>query len=146
MLVKLKRKYKREPITSAFDAYVIMREVFMSLDTVEKNKEHFWVMGLSNGHNLKYIDLVSIGSLKGVAIGIPELFTYAIRFGGIAKLIIVHNHPSGNTTPSGADKKITKQIMAAGKILQIEVIDHLIITIRSYYSFNGVKNANEGNV
>jgi len=141
MLIKLKRKYRKEPMIYAFDVYLIMREILMSLDTVEKNKEYLWVMGLSNNNKIKYIDLVSIGTLSAT-IGEPrEIFTYAIKFGGISKIIIIHSHPSGNLTPSERDKIFTKEIMDAGKILRIEVIDHLIITVRSYYSFNGVNRA-----
>lgn len=141
MLEKLKRKYKKEPITSALDAYLIIREIFMALDAVETNREYFWVMGLTSCNGLRYIDNVSRGSLKGTVAGIPEIFTYAIKFGGIAKIILIHTHPSSNLNPSHADKKFTEQAIKAGEILQIEVIDHLIITARSYYSFNGVSNA-----
>ncbi len=146
MLVKLKRKYKRAPITSALDAYLIMREILMAQDKVEKDREYFWAIGLSNNNMLKYIDTISIGSNRGTVAGIPEIFTYAIRFGGVSKIILIHTHPSGNLSPSTADKKLTEQAIKAGEILQIEVIDHLIITVRSYYSFTGVKNAKEGNV
>jgi DNA repair protein RadC len=141
MLVKLKRKYRKDPIIYALDAYLIMREILMQLDSVEKNKEYLWVMGLSNNNKVKYIDLVSIGTLSAT-IGEPrEIFTYAIKFGGISKIIIIHSHPSGNLKPSDADKKFTKQMIDAGKLLRIEVIDHLIITVRSYYSFNGTRQA-----
>jgi DNA repair protein RadC len=143
MLLKLKPKYTREPIVQALDAYLIMREVLMSLDAVEKNKEYLWVMGLANNNKVKYIDLVSIGTLNGTMGEPREIFTHAIRFGGIARIIIIHSHPSGNLTPSDADKVYTKQIIAAGKILRIEVIDHLIISVKSYYSFLGVSHANK---
>ena len=143
MLLKLKPKYKREPIVQALDAYLIMREVLMSLDAVEKNKEYLWVLGLSTSNHVKYLDLVSIGTLYGT-VGEPrEIFTHAIKFGGIAKIIVVHSHPSGNLTPSNADKEYTKQIIEAGKILRIEVIDHLIITVKSYYSFLGVNRSDK---
>jgi len=137
MLTKLKRKYRKEPMIAALDVYLIMREILMELDSVEKNKEYLWVMGLSYSNKIKYIDLVSIGTLGGT-IGEPrEIFTYAIKFGGIGKIIIIHSHPSGNLTPSIADKNFTRQMIDAGKLLRIEVIDHLIISVRSYYSFNG---------
>jgi DNA repair protein RadC len=121
-----------------------MREVLMELDTVEKNKEHVWVMGLSSNNMVKYIDLVSIGSLNATIAEPREVFTHAIRFGGIARIILIHNHPSGNLNPSNADKAYTKQMIEAGKILRIEVIDHLIIGVKSYYSFLGISHAERG--
>jgi len=99
-------------------------------------------MGLSNNNKVKYIDLISIGTLSATIVEPREIFTYAIKFGGIAKIILIHSHPSGNLTPSENDKTFTRQMMDAGKILRIEVVDHLIITVRSYYSFNGISKAN----
>ncbi len=114
---------------TALDVYLIMREILMELDTVEMNKEYLWVMGLSYSNKVKYIDLVSIGTLGGT-IGEPrEIFTYAIKFGGIGKIIICHSHPSGNLTPSNADKAFTKQMMDAGKLLRIEVLTTLLLVL-----------------
>jgi DNA repair protein RadC len=143
MLLKLKRKYKKKPMILAMDVYFIMREILLSLDPVEKNKEYFWVMGLSTSNHVKYIDVVSIGSLGGTIAEPREIFTYAIRFGGISKIILIHSHPSGNLKPSHADKSLTHQMIEAGKILRIEVLDHLIITQKSFYSFLGQQHEEE---
>ncbi len=146
MLLKLKRKYRKDPIIQALDCYLIIREVLMALDTVERNKEHMWVMGLSSNNIVKYIDLVSIGTLNATVADPREVFTYVIRFGGIAKIILIHNHPSGNLNPSSPDKAYTQRMIDAGKILRIEVLDHLIIGVRSYYSFLGVSHVNKESV
>ena len=55
---------------------------------------------------------------------------------GAAAIIIAHNHPSGNTTPSEQDRKFTREAVTAGKLLNIQVLDHLIITETDYYSFS----------
>lgn len=112
---ELKRKQRREAKKIA------------SMKEVPKGSE------TSNGPYIK-----TYAPITGT-IGEPrEIFTYAIKFGGIGKIIIIHSHPSGNLTPSDADKIFTKQIMDAGKLLRIEVIDHLIISVKSYYSFSNI--------
>jgi DNA repair protein RadC len=64
---------------------------------------------------------------------VNEIFTEAVRANSAA-LIVVHNHPSGDPAPSPEDVQVTEQIVAAGKILQIDVLDHLIITRTTYVS------------
>lgn len=114
-----------------------MREILMKLDPVDKSREFLWVIGLSTDNRIRYIDTCAIGKLNALITGPSEIFAHAIRFGGIASIIIIHSHPSGNTVPSQQDKKFTNEIIEAGKILHIQVLDHIIITGRSYYSFLG---------
>lgn len=140
-LVKLKPSWKRVQMVQALDAYLVMREVLMKLDPVDRNREFLWVLGLSTDNKIRYIDTTAIGKLNALLTGPNEIFAHAVRFGGIAGIILIHSHPSGNTVPSEADKKFTNTIIEAGKILQIQVLDHIIITGRSYYSFLGENNS-----
>ena len=88
---------------------------------------------LDTKNHVQRIAEVYSGSLNAAAIRVNEIFTEAVRANSAA-LIVVHNHPSGDPTPSPEDVQVTEQIVAAGKLLQIDVLDHLIITRTSYVS------------
>ncbi len=98
------------------------------------SKEHFFVISLDTRNNFIGIDEISIGTLTASLVHPRETFESAIKRHA-AHIIIAHNHPSGETDPSEDDLKITKRLTEAGKIMGIEVLDHLIITERNYLSF-----------
>ena len=77
---------------------------------------------------------ISTGGTSGTVVDIKVVFQTALK-ANANSIIICHNHPSGNLTPSEADLKITKNIKEAGKMMDIPLIDHLIITQEGYYSF-----------
>ncbi len=77
---------------------------------------------------------VSSGGVAGTVCDPKIIFTVALNCGATS-IILSHNHPSGNLKPSQADIDMTKRIKAGGKILDIEVLDHVIITAEGYYSF-----------
>lgn len=97
-------------------------------------KEHFLVCSLTTRNTVISVDVVSIGTLTASLVHPREAFSIAIKRHA-ATIIISHNHPSGETEPSEDDLKITKRLVDAGKIMGIEVLDHLIITQNSYLSF-----------
>jgi DNA repair protein RadC len=77
---------------------------------------------------------ISAGGIAGTVVDLKIIFKYALE--NLASyMVLCHNHPSGNLIPSSADIQITKNIKAAGKILEIEIIDHIIIGGNKYYSF-----------
>ena len=78
--------------------------------------------------------LLFVGSLSSSLVHPRELFKHAVRLSA-ASIIIVHNHPSGDPTPSKSDEFITKTMMDNGKLMDIEVIDHIIIGKGRYFSF-----------
>ena len=96
-------------------------------------REHVRVVLLDTKNQVQRIPLVYSGSLNAAVIRVNEVFTEAVRANSHS-LIVVHNHPSGDPTPSPEDVQVTEQIVAAGKLLQIEVLDHLIITRSTYVS------------
>ena len=98
-----------------------------------KNKEHFVMLYLDSRNKL-IIDDVSVGTLNASLVHPREVFEPAVRHLA-AQVIIAHNHPSGDPTPSSADLEITKRLVEAGKIMGIEIIDHIIVTKNSYLSF-----------
>lgn len=88
--------------------------------------EHLRVMVLDTRNKLIKISEVYRGSLNSSVIRVGEIFRDAIRVNA-ASIIVVHNHPSGDPTPSPEDVAVTRQIVAAGKLLDLEVLDHIII-------------------
>jgi DNA repair protein RadC len=92
-------------------------------------KEHFWVIGLNTRCAIQYIDLASLGTLNASLVHPREVFRFAI-FKAVSSVILSHSHPSED------DLAITKHLTEAGKILGIEVLDHIIIGDHtSFYSF-----------
>jgi DNA repair protein RadC len=135
MNVRLSKSQKIE-IGSPEDIYDIMRQVLMRESRVGREKENFWVIGLATSHKISYIELVSLGSISKAIFTPLEVFNLAVRKKS-PKIILVHNHPSGSLKPSPADIEITESIVAGGKVLTIEVLDHLIISEEGSYSFAG---------
>jgi DNA repair protein RadC len=98
------------------------------------SKEHFFVISLDTRNNFIGIDQISVGTLTASLVHPRETFESAIKRHA-AHIIISHNHPSGDTEPSEDDIKITRRLVDAGKIMGIEVLDHLIFTDTRYFSF-----------
>lgn len=101
---------------------------------VNHHKEHFYVCSLDTRNNLIAIDEVSVGTLTASLVHPREVFEVAIKRHA-AKIILSHNHPSGETDPSDDDMKITRRLVDAGKVMGIEVLDHIIVCQNGYLSF-----------
>ena len=90
------------------------------------DREHFWALALDTKNRLlREID-VSVGSLNASIVHPRELFKVAVRISA-ASVVVVHNHPSGDPTPSGADTQLTRRLVKAGDVLGIELLDHVVI-------------------
>lgn len=98
------------------------------------SKEHFYVISLDSRNNFIGYDEISVGTLTASLVHPRETFESAIKRHA-AHIIIAHNHPSGETDPSEDDLKITRRLVDAGKIMGINVLDHLIFTKHAYMSF-----------
>ena len=97
-------------------------------------KEYFLILSLDSRNNLIKIDTISIGSLNANIVHPREVFRDAIR-ASAASIILIHNHPSGDPSPSEDDLKITQKLIKASKLLEIKIADHLIVTQDSHFSF-----------
>ena len=97
-------------------------------------KEHFVVLYLNARNQLIHKETVSVGTLTANLDHPREVFEPALKHSA-ANVMIAHNHPSGDPEPSEDDLITTKQMTEAGKILDIEVIDHIIVTNNTYFSF-----------
>ena len=103
-----------------------------------KKKEHFLILSLDTRNHLINTKTISIGSLDSSIAHPREVFKDAIA-SSAASVIIVHNHPSGDSQPSEDDIKLTKRLVEAGEILGIEVLDHIIICDTEYLSMKAKK-------
>lgn len=90
------------------------------------DREHFWALVLSTKNRLLRMVEVSVGSLNASIVHPRELFKEAVRVSA-ASIVVVHNHPSGDPTPSGADLQLTRRLAKAGEVLGIELLDHVVI-------------------
>ncbi|KPV42672.1 JAB domain-containing protein [Alicyclobacillus ferrooxydans] len=112
---------ERFQIGSSEDAVFVARRFLEGAD-----REHFIVMMLDTKHYINAIHTVSIGSLDASIVHPREVFKAAI-LSNASGIICAHNHPSGRPDPSSEDRSITKRLVEAGRILGIDVVDHLII-------------------
>lgn len=133
MQIRLKKDQKIR-IYSSQDIYNVMREILMLEEENDRRKEHFWTISLDQGQTVLNIELVSLGTATKTPVEPMEVYSIPLQKGA-AKLILVHNHPSGELMPSPADEDITDRLIQVGLIMRLPVIDHLIITENSYYSF-----------
>jgi len=127
---RLKKKGFKTKIKTAEDVY---RYFVDELET--KNKEHFYALFLDTKNRIIGEELISVGTLNASLIHPREVFNPAIK-ASANSIILVHNHPSGECEPSKEDKEVTKQIKEAGKILGINLLDHVIIGKDNFKSFN----------
>ena len=119
---------KRQTIRGAADVHQLL-----SWDMRHLDREHFRVLLLNTRHQVLRVATVSVGGLSSAQVHPREVFKEAIRHGAAA-IIVVHNHPSGDPTPSHDDRQITDQLSAAGTLVGIPVLDHIIIGDGQYTS------------
>jgi len=98
------------------------------------HKEASFAVFLNRANHILAISKISEGGLCSTVIDLKLLFQYALKVNA-QNIIISHNHPSGNKTISEADLKLTRRIVEAGKIMEIQILDHIILTSEGYTSF-----------
>lgn len=140
--LSLARRIQREPfrpgraIRSPGDLARLLREETRSLQ-----RESFWSVSLDVRHRLLAVRRVSIGHLTGSPVHPRELFMPLIR-DSAAAVVVAHNHPSGDPSPSPEDRSVTDRLQEAGRLLGIELLDHLVLGATHYHSFaDGITRA-----
>ena len=128
------RTIHKKEILKPEDIYRILTNCLKSEDKVDRDKEHFWVFHLDSRNKIMMIELVSLGILNSSIVHPREVFTRAVGDRS-AQVIVAHNHPSGDPTPSEDDITVTKRLVKAGDILGIGLLDHLVITEKGFTSF-----------
>jgi DNA repair protein RadC len=117
-------------ITSSVQAFQILKAQFEDL-----NHEEFWIILLNRGNFYIGKHLISKGGQAGTVADPKIIFKTALDHNA-AYIILAHNHPSGNLKPSQQDLNLTKNLVQAGKMLDLNVCDHIIAAGKTYYSFN----------
>ncbi len=120
-LIPDKKLLSDEPITRPQDAIKVIAEEYKYFD-----REVFGVLGLNTKNKPINFTIVSIGSLAASIVHPREVFKYGI-LSNASRLILFHNHPSGDPRPSEEDLRLTKNLEKAGDLLKIEILDHIII-------------------
>jgi DNA repair protein RadC len=123
----------RPKITTSKDAFEVLKRSW-DLDKLEF-VEQFKVLLTNRANKVLGIFEVSTGGITGT-VADPKLIFVAALKSGATGLVLSHNHPSGNLQPSQADIELTKRIKEGGKLLDIQLLDHLIITSEGYCSFS----------
>lgn len=116
-------------LSSSKNAYDFIRGSLMDLPF-----EEFWVLHLNRANFITKKTMISRGGISGTVADTRLIFKSAIEHLSSA-IILCHNHPSGNLNPSEADILLTRRMVESGKILEIPVLDHLIVTDNGYFSF-----------
>jgi len=121
----------RKKVSSSRDVFRCLQKIWSS--QIETREEMFVLLLNRNNEILGYHQL-SMGGITGTVADIRLLFATAIQ-SLATSIIIAHNHPSGKLKPSDADLQLTQKVKEAGKLLDISLLDHLIVTKSAYYSF-----------
>lgn len=123
---------QRPTVTSSKDVYQLFFENWDS-NRIEL-QEQFKVMLLNRNNKVLGIVEISTGGMAGT-LADPKLIFVAALKAGASYIILAHNHPSGQLNPSQADNDLTRKLIEGGKLLDITVLDHVILTVDSYFSF-----------
>jgi DNA repair protein RadC len=118
-----------QKIGSAIDAYQLLWP-----DLADLNHEEFWILLLNRANHVKSKHLISKGGQSGTIADPKIIFKTALE-NNAAYIILAHNHPSGNLKPSNEDIRLTKKLVEGGRMMDLLIVDHLIITDKGYYSF-----------
>jgi len=124
----------QEPTTqvqSSTNAYKELKKTFSKLDDF---REHMVVMGLDRANKVIGTIVLTSGGIHGTVIDVRILYKHMVEMLACG-CILAHNHPSGNTNPSVNDDKITRQVLESGQMLDVLLLDHIIYTPNSFYSY-----------
>ena len=120
---------ERKKITSSTSVFELMQPIIGELE-----HEEFWIIYLNNSNKVIQKNQLSKGGITGTLVDVRLVLKNALEVGAVG-LILAHNHPSGTLKPSEADKQITEKLKLASESLDINILDHLIITEKAYFSF-----------
>ena len=127
---QLSQALERPSISNSKSAYEILVTYFLDIVV-----EQFYVIYLSNNNAVLSVEKMSEGGKTATMVDARVIFKRALEITGATKIVLAHNHPSGNLTPSQADKLLTQRMKEAGKFLEFELLDHVIVGHNQYFSF-----------
>lgn len=133
--LELGRRQRNQNVITAFklnssqSVFDLMQPILGDLD-----HEEFWILLLNNANKLKYKWQLSIGGITATLVDVRLIYKKALEIGATS-IILCHNHPSGNLKPSQSDMMLTQKIMKGAKLLDVKILDHVIVTEKSFFSF-----------
>lgn len=132
--IQLKYKPLKQPYTikCSQDAYKLLMDNW-DLDTIQMFEE-FKIILMDRSNTVIGIRTISKGGTSGTVVDAKLIFSIALK-ALACSIILAHNHPSGQVNPSKADEKLTTKVSEGGKLIDVAVLDHLIVTSMQYYSF-----------
>ncbi|MFY0602949.1 MAG: JAB domain-containing protein [Flavobacteriaceae bacterium] len=130
---KKKLQIQFRSIKSSNDASKVIRQI-LPISQINY-REHFYALYLNNKNEVIGYHLISIGGITATMVDIRILLQGALLCNSVGMILIFHNHPSGKTNPSKADIALTEKISKACETIDLKLLDHIIITEDSYYSF-----------
>ncbi len=130
--LKVKEGLALKNASNSKSAYEIAKNIYSSLSD---DQEHFCIMFLDSGNNVTGFKVLFSGGMNVTTVDLKVVFRNALLFGAHS-LILVHNHPSNTLNASQEDIQITQKIKQAGKLLDVKILDHIILTNNSYLSMS----------
>jgi len=129
-------EHNGKKICVSADVAAILRAVLNAESELDIEKEHVWAIGMAADRQIKYIELVHLGTLTSSSAGPREIYRTAV-YHACETIIVAHNHPSTNIRPSSGDVEVNSLLKHAGETLGIRLLDHVIMSARTpeYYSF-----------
>lgn len=121
-------------ISCSQDAEKVLRSIYLNNKSEISLKEFFYILLLNRSNKVLGYYKLSEGGITGTIADIRLAFGIALK-SACSGMIMCHNHPSGSLTPSNADKELTKRFTGAGRLLDVQILDHIIISEDSYSSF-----------
>ncbi len=117
-------------IRSSRDAFEVLSPYYFG-----KTVEEFFVIYMLHNGRIQSIESISNGGITGTVVDNRVIFKRALELKTVTRILLSHNHPSGNLKPSEADKRLTEKMIEAGKLLDIDIADHIIVAANHYFSF-----------
>jgi len=136
----IKEKDKTNTIHAPKDIFNLIKSVMDLEDT--KTQEHVWIIGLNARNMVEYVELVGMGDLSSAIVSVRNVYKTALTR-AVKGIVIVHNHPSGDVTPSKEDITIANKLKKAGEVLDILFMDSVIVTDTEFSSIKACGGLNK---
>lgn len=133
MTIRL-RAHQKVRIQSSADIFQLLQPILRRSSKLDRDREHLWLLCLDHSQTVRHLELLGLGTQRSVLIDPMEVYNLAL-LKRATSIAVVHNHPTGKLQPSRADKLVTEKLMEASRFLNIQLLDHLIISEKGFYSF-----------
>ena len=126
---------QKAKLLNSRDVYAVMQPLLLRENAIRKSKGHTWAIGMNSAHHILFVELISMGPVNRMSIAPKEIFRMAL-YKMAVKMVLVNSRPEGTIEISEADKTMTALLIKAGERINIEVVDHLLITEKDFVSLS----------